>query len=211
MPTKKPIEKNDYYSFFPSRLRDALSKNQMTQKELAGKIEKSRQTVSTYCDGSATPDIETALCISQALNVSINWLLGIEDSSNTSSKVDLCINTGLSANAIDRLQHAMAWQRSKSFDEREMIRPVDILSFLLERDDFWQILYNMSQLSSPYLKRQMESYEFAYDFTDDDGNPLKKYLYSDTEWSLRKASVGIHFDKLLDEIIEMGFKGDSNG
>lgn len=65
-----------YYKAFPTRLRHLITVTQTTHKELAEYLEKTRQAVSCYCDGSSSPDWETLAKISQFFNTSCDYLIG---------------------------------------------------------------------------------------------------------------------------------------
>ena len=57
-------------------LKKIRTQNGLTQDEMAGKLAVTRQAVSRWENGDATPNIETLKQISSAFNVSINTLLG---------------------------------------------------------------------------------------------------------------------------------------
>ena len=66
------------YEVVPERIRFAMDMRGMKEFELANKINLSRSAVSNYCAGIRSPDIQTLYLISRALNVSMNYLFGME-------------------------------------------------------------------------------------------------------------------------------------
>lgn len=67
-------------SVFSERLKKAMSHRNMTQKELAVKTIISEVTISRYVNGQRTPKAKTIAKIAEALNVSSDYLLGIDKS-----------------------------------------------------------------------------------------------------------------------------------
>lgn len=63
-------------SMFVGRLELALKEKDITQKELAIKIDVTPQTINDYVVGRREPNMRTKLAIAQALGVGIGYLLG---------------------------------------------------------------------------------------------------------------------------------------
>lgn len=63
-------------SMFAGRLELALKEKDITQKELAIKIDVTPQTINDYVVGRRKPNMRTKLAIAQALGVGIGYLLG---------------------------------------------------------------------------------------------------------------------------------------
>lgn len=68
-----------YDSIFATRLRELMSENGTTQKDLAGVTGITRQAISQYMDGSIQPNIEKLYKICDSFKVSADYLLGISD------------------------------------------------------------------------------------------------------------------------------------
>lgn len=67
------------YDIFSQRLKDARSKKQLTQRQLAEKIGVSATTVTNYeTNKSKVPGADVLVSLSETLEVSIDWLLGNE-------------------------------------------------------------------------------------------------------------------------------------
>lgn len=63
---------------FSTRLYKALKLSGLSQKEFARKINVSEVSVSRYVNGSREPNVETLRNICKALDVTADWLLGLE-------------------------------------------------------------------------------------------------------------------------------------
>lgn len=63
---------------FGTRLAEALRWNNFTQEGFAEKIDVSGQMVWRYCNDAAYPKVEKLIKICKALDVSADWLLGLE-------------------------------------------------------------------------------------------------------------------------------------
>lgn len=64
---------------FKWRLKTARHTAQLTQTELAKKMGLTQARISDYERGKTTPTPETLLKLSEALHVSVDWLLGIDN------------------------------------------------------------------------------------------------------------------------------------
>lgn len=73
MPYNKNMNK------FAERLRLVLKVNNLTQVELAKKINMSQGIVNNYCTGKREPTLDGLIAISKALNESVDYLLGLDD------------------------------------------------------------------------------------------------------------------------------------
>ncbi|PGK02565.1 XRE family transcriptional regulator [Bacillus anthracis] len=67
---------------FPARLREIRKKKDLTQQELAEKINKDRCTISNYEIGDSRPTIYVLSDLATALGVSTDYLLGRVEESN---------------------------------------------------------------------------------------------------------------------------------
>lgn len=79
MSRKPNLTGEEYNKVFPQRLREIMRSKNITQKDLAAEISKTRQAVSYYMDGSSGPDWETLAKIASFLGVSSDYLLGLSD------------------------------------------------------------------------------------------------------------------------------------
>lgn len=110
-----------------SRITSALALRGKKQKELANAIGVTDNTISYYCSGSRSPNIEQLLNIADYLDVSTDYLLGRTSDPNLSpSATD---ELGLSAEAV-------GWIVSKSSDPFFGTEFQKYFSRLLEMRDF---------------------------------------------------------------------------
>ena len=63
---------------FSTRLDKAIKLSGLSQKEFARKIKVTEVSVSRYVNGSREPNIETLRKICEVLDVTADWLLGLE-------------------------------------------------------------------------------------------------------------------------------------
>lgn len=78
----------DYMSEFARRLKAQREKMHFTQAQLADKIGVSSQTISAYEKNSAgekgkTPTLDKAVALAQVLNVSLDYLCGLEQTTDS--------------------------------------------------------------------------------------------------------------------------------
>lgn len=64
---------------FSERLKEALADNNLSQNALAKKISMSQDIVNNYCTGKREPSLDALIAICRELNVSADYLLGLED------------------------------------------------------------------------------------------------------------------------------------
>lgn len=69
----------DNVALFRFRLNQAMLHDGISKKELASKLNVTYQAVTLFLNGNSTPSIKTAIGIAKALNVSLDWLCGLED------------------------------------------------------------------------------------------------------------------------------------
>jgi len=63
---------------FSERLREALSRAGITQQQLAHRMHVSPSAVSKWLSDSREPGLATLASLSQALGVSVDWLVGMK-------------------------------------------------------------------------------------------------------------------------------------
>lgn len=114
MPRKRKEQSDNYNKAFPKSIRELMEKRKTTQNELADYLQKTRQAVSYYCDGSSSPDWETLVKIADYFDVSTDYLLGrTADPNRLPCAAD---DLGLSAEAI----HTISVCKNISFYEDAM-------------------------------------------------------------------------------------------
>lgn len=104
MPRPKKVKSDDYFKAFPSVLRSLMVDYRITQQALADHLEKSRQAICCYCDGSSSPDWETLVKIARFFSVSTDYLVGETTTKSPNTEIQaICQFTGLSETAIMNL------------------------------------------------------------------------------------------------------------
>lgn len=73
---------------FGNNLKKIRQEHEMTQEELAKKINTSRSNIANYENDKNMPSIETLNNLSEALNCSTDYLLGKSDMKNNASNID---------------------------------------------------------------------------------------------------------------------------
>ena len=97
----KTSEKYGYDSTFPTRFRDLLDFNKVTQQKMAEICSVKPQSVSQWRNGETRPDILSLSKIAQHFNVSTDYLLGLTDIKSTDKATkELCSTLGLSEDTI---------------------------------------------------------------------------------------------------------------
>lgn len=87
MPRKQNTQSENFNKPFPKALRKLMDANGTTQSELAASLQKTRQVISCYCDGSTSPTWETIAGIANFYHVSADWLLGLSDVRSTDAHI----------------------------------------------------------------------------------------------------------------------------
>ena len=67
----------------PNRIRELRKQNGLTMKRLGDIIGIAENVVSRYETGKRQPDIETQVKLSRYFNVTVGYLMGVEDSQDT--------------------------------------------------------------------------------------------------------------------------------
>ena len=94
-----------YNGIFPTRLREVMGTQNVTQAMLAAEIGVSRQSVAKYTSGQAQPNVEALQTIVKYLKVPSDYLIGISKSDSLDPDMSNArIYTGLSEKAIDAIK-----------------------------------------------------------------------------------------------------------
>lgn len=101
---------------FAKRLKEAREKKGLRQNKLADDISVAPQTLSAYENANKLPTLDNAVALAEKLDVSLDWLLGIEKPDDNKTKTlgdvaDLLVNW-LDNSVIDELSVHM----EKRFD-----------------------------------------------------------------------------------------------
>ncbi len=103
--------------YFSERLKKIMKEKNMTQAELAKKINVSRQSISLYINGDRNPDIAVLKSIAERLEVSADYLIGLSDVSSPDINMNAsCEYTGLSEEAMKILVSYKEYYAIKDID-----------------------------------------------------------------------------------------------
>ncbi len=119
--SKKTIDKK-FFAPFPTRLRQLMEERGDTQENIATVVNKSRQTVSQYCNGVSEPGYDALTQLAKYFCVSVDYLLGVSDVKSRDTTVqNIAQYTGLSEEAI----HTLSLRKSVGDDG--MIKTINVL------------------------------------------------------------------------------------
>lgn len=107
MPNETKITYQNYNEIFPSRLRELMDINRITNKSLGESIGVSHVSIGKYITGEQVPSVSIAAKIAKHFNVSLDYLSGLSDESSLNPDSQVIHQfTGLSETAISHL-HSM--------------------------------------------------------------------------------------------------------
>ena len=84
---------------FGETLREHLSSHGISQKWVAEKMNTTYATVSRYVSGERVPSVESLVELAQTLNVSVDFLLGVEPPEKSRTPADVSVLTDCYARA----------------------------------------------------------------------------------------------------------------
>lgn len=149
------------------RLNSALAKKGIKQKELAQQIGVTDNTISYFCSGRRTPNIEMLISIARALNVSGDYLLGLSDVITPSTDLQAVVAyTGLSEDNVATLNThkvAAAFDPPLVYNEARNIQGDEL--FLDCANDLLDAMYENldTLLGNYYLVRSLAASITQYD------------------------------------------------
>ena len=100
---------------FMPRLREARRMSGLRQKDLANKIGTTESCVSRWMNGKVFPEAVYIPALATALNVSTDWLLGLDDTDQRTIQNNLDRLTKLEL-AVDAIKTAIAFAESDNED-----------------------------------------------------------------------------------------------
>jgi len=197
MAKNRKYDPDKYHAAFPSRLRNLIAENNMSENELARQINVSKQSVNYYSTGGSAPDIEKLAKIAQAFNVSTDYLLGLSDLKMTDAmEVAYSYTEEKKHDSVDadkRLINAVkGCSRGMSTD-----RAKDVFAQILKSESFQEFINILSvvqdqsaTLSDMYydLRNPSESKVFKDVMLAD----IEKVQKEETEETCRRLQSAIH-------------------
>ena len=144
-----------------TNINSALALRDKTQKELAEHLNVKPNVISYFCNGERTPNTEQLIQISKYLNVSADFLLGLQKNPTLNEDYKNAENlTGLSETAINYLN---IWGKNPFAKES-----VKIISELIENDSLKKISFFLKILdesSTTYIEKARLLNESAENLT----------------------------------------------
>ena len=171
MPRKQNTQSENFNKPFPKALRELMDANGTTQSELAASLQKTRQVISCYCDGSTSPTWETIAGIANFYHVSADWLLGLSDVRSTDTHIrEICEYTGLSEEVIsilhDEKQLEDEENQNNENDEPFYSYALFNLNHLIVAEDFGVLMLEMGKAID--RRQNMASYKELKEYLSDE-------------------------------------------
>lgn len=170
-------------SIIASRIKDLRTSLDLTQTDFAASISTTQAALSGYERGDRVPSIETLITITEIYNVSLDWLCGISERKNFSSKPetysdliqilmdlkntdDICLHWNLEKCVSDTPFTVPTHYKLKcEFDDKYLVEFYeewqDILS-VCKKSPSGEKLYNI------WLKDILERYNFKLEYAYQD-------------------------------------------
>lgn len=156
MPRKREKQTKDYNKAFPSAMRELMDKHSTTQNDLADYLNKTRQAISYYCDGSSSPDWETIVKIADYFGVSTDYLLGRTSDPHISPAATDDLH--LSADSIKQMKYFTCNEQHAAE-----------LSSLMEDRLFWSIIREIIAYKNASIAEGIyDSIKLKHHTTDED-------------------------------------------
>lgn len=172
------------------RIRECREKNGETQSDIAKLLHTQRQVISYYETGTRTPNIEDLTLLAKHFNVTVDFLIGLEDESIKDLDVRaVCEFTGLSFANVTLLHDCDIC----GGDDRDFL---DLINFLLQDGGLYKISekiasykYRIKEIDTeliPEIQKLIEQYSLSekYDIQMQFNLGRK---FSDIEYSHRIA------------------------
>lgn len=150
MPRKRKEQPDNFNKAFPTVMRKLMSQKGTTQNELADYLQKTRQSVSYYCDGSSSPDWETIVKIANFFDVSIDYLLGTSETQTKDVDIQSIVKrTGLSEKSLAYLSSLKYAYNATTLNSPETplnlsTVPIDAINLLIENEQEYHVLYKIA-------------------------------------------------------------------
>ena len=141
---------------FGNRIREAREAKGQTQNSLAGSIEKNQGAISLYEKGEQTPDITTVYRLSQALDVSVDWLLGLSKKTTIDIDINKNIKTRIFYILADLLKRHIKDTDIKDFFISEVYKINDLKKIAVHEDMYIDI----SEIPKKYIAICMNEIPF---------------------------------------------------
>ena len=178
-----------YHEIFPTRLREVMETQNVTQAMLAARIRVSRQSVAKYTSGQAQPNTEALQSIVKYLNVSADYLLGNTDVKNPNLQMQaVCNFTGLTEKSIDTVKDLQS-----SFGKDNSPLYLSILNMAFEEGFVTELIKSFDRFVFFYVKYKELMCLNEHATTSDDIMPM-------AIWNLSNEFLDA-FEEIKDKLI----------
>lgn len=131
------MEVCEFTNVFKDRLKELIEESEFNQREVAGKIGISKQTISFYVNGKRLPDIDNTYKLCKFFHVSADYLLGLSDVKSFDLDIKaISEKTGLSERAIKEINRFRNKDSTLSVAEFRL----DFLNGLLTEYYFYSLI-----------------------------------------------------------------------
>ena len=183
---------------FSQRLITLRKERDMTQADLAKAIHKTRSTVSGYETEGKEPDYEMLCSLAQFFGVSVDYLLGVEDSRTHSDVV--FVNDSINFKKhYDALPVLLRMRVAKIYDDFYLLLHKDMVKHSEERLALYGELFSVLQSNRAEIRKAVDSC---------DGQVTDPLLLSNLMalQNTLKNDVAALLDKLLQADIDTAFE-----
>jgi len=183
---------------FSQRLIALRKERDMTQADLAKAIHKTRSTVSGYETEGKEPDYEMLCSLAQFFGVSVDYLLGVEDSRTHSDVV--FVNDSINFKKhYDALPVLLRMRVAKIYDDFYLLLHKDMVKHSEERLALYGELFSVLQSNRAEIRKAVDSC---------DGQVTDPLLLSNLMalQNTLKNDVAALLDKLLQADIDTAFE-----
>lgn len=192
----------DYKEIFSKRLVELREAQNITQQELADKLQITRQSLSLYEKAERTINIELLARIADFFNVSTDYLMGRTEISTMNKDIqNACKVTGLSEEAIVNLKEI---QKTKFNDSFEDLKRSDIINTCISHPMFKALIDSIVEMI-----RISDAYKISF-ITNDSDIQSEIESHWTKEFVLSKYltdEIFKHFcDSLIEDITELNAK-----
>ena len=183
---------------FSQRLIALRKERDMTQADLAKAIHKTRSTVSGYETEGKEPDYEMLCSLAQFFGVSVDYLLGVEDS-RTHSDVFFVNDSINFKKHYDALPVLLRMRVAKIYDDFYLLLHKDMVKHSEERLALYGELFSVLQSNRAEIRKAVDSC---------DGQVTDPLLLSNLMalQNTLKNDVAALLDKLLQADIDTAFE-----
>lgn len=177
MASKSHFNDARYHGPVATRMRELMKDKNVSLAEMAEKLEKSKQAVSQYQNGTILPNLETLVKIADTLDTTTDFLLGRTDDPNV--QCSIVDDTGLTADAITILK-TFKHSQTQGYDLLHLINRIICsknLVHALARTNTYLSILQAKKVQSYFYRTIVKSAEKIDDpYAEKTDNDLDQYM-----------------------------------